>query len=26
VRLHNGTIELGDGDPGLVVTIRLPVG
>ena len=25
VRLHDGTIELGDGGPGLVVTIRLPV-
>jgi signal transduction histidine kinase len=26
VRLHNGTIELGDANPGLVVTIRLPMG
>jgi signal transduction histidine kinase len=25
VRLHNGTIELGDANPGLVVTIRLPM-
>jgi signal transduction histidine kinase len=25
-RLHHGTIELGDGNPGLVVTLRLPVG
>jgi len=25
VRLHHGTIELGDGNPGLVVTIRLPL-
>ncbi|CAN5297726.1 HAMP domain-containing sensor histidine kinase [soil metagenome] len=25
VRLHHGTIELGDNAPGLVVTIRLPV-
>ena len=24
-RLHHGTIELGDGKPGLVVTIRLPI-
>lgn len=24
-RLHNGTIELGDGSPGLVVTLRLPI-
>ena len=23
--LHHGTIELGDGNPGLVVTIRLPI-
>ena len=23
-RLHHGTLELGDGNPGLVVTIRLP--
>ena len=23
-RLHHGTLELGDGKPGLVVTIRLP--
>jgi signal transduction histidine kinase len=26
VRLHHGAIELGDAAPGLVVTIRLPVG
>ncbi|MEX0852133.1 MAG: HAMP domain-containing sensor histidine kinase [Bauldia sp.] len=26
VRLHHGTIELGDANPGLVVTIRLPIG
>jgi signal transduction histidine kinase len=25
VRLHHGVIELGDGNPGLVVTIRLPL-
>jgi signal transduction histidine kinase len=25
-RLHHGTIELGDGNPGLVVTLRLPIG
>jgi signal transduction histidine kinase len=25
-RLHHGTIELGDGKPGLVVTLRLPAG
>jgi signal transduction histidine kinase len=25
VRLHHGEIELGDGNPGLVVTIRLPL-
>jgi signal transduction histidine kinase len=25
VRLHHGTIELGDAAPGLVVTIRLPI-
>jgi signal transduction histidine kinase len=25
VRLHHGTLELGDGNPGLVVTIRLPI-
>jgi signal transduction histidine kinase len=25
VRLHHGTIELGDGNPGLVVTIRVPL-
>jgi signal transduction histidine kinase len=25
VRLHHGSIELGDGNPGLVVTIRLPL-
>jgi signal transduction histidine kinase len=25
VSLHHGTIELGDGNPGLVVTIRLPL-
>lgn len=25
VRLHNGTIELGDAEPGLVVTVRLPM-
>ncbi|MEO8669052.1 MAG: ATP-binding protein [Bauldia sp.] len=25
-RLHHGTIELGDGKPGLVVTLRLPTG
>ena len=24
-RLHHGTLELGDGNPGLVVTIRLPL-
>jgi signal transduction histidine kinase len=24
-RLHHGTIELGDGHPGLVVTLRLPI-
>jgi signal transduction histidine kinase len=24
-RLHHGTIELGDGNPGLVVTMRLPL-
>ena len=24
-RLHHGTVELGDGDPGLVVTLRLPI-
>jgi signal transduction histidine kinase len=24
-RLHHGTIELGDGQPGLVVTLRLPI-
>jgi signal transduction histidine kinase len=24
-RLHHGTIELGDGNPGLVVTLRLPI-
>lgn len=24
-RLHHGTIELGDGNPGLVVTMRLPI-
>jgi signal transduction histidine kinase len=24
-RLHDGTIELGDGSPGLVVTLRLPL-
>jgi signal transduction histidine kinase len=24
-RLHHGTISLGDGDPGLVVTLRLPL-
>ena len=24
-RLHHGTLELGDGKPGLVVTIRLPI-
>ena len=24
-RLHHGTLELGDGNPGLVVTIRLPI-
>lgn len=26
VRLHNGTIELGDAGPGLAVTLRLPAG
>jgi signal transduction histidine kinase len=25
VRLHHGTLELGDGSPGLVVTMRLPM-
>ncbi len=25
VRLHHGTLELGDGNPGLVVTMRLPI-
>ncbi len=25
VRLHHGTIELGDGNPGLVVTLKLPL-
>jgi signal transduction histidine kinase len=25
VAFHNGTIELADNDPGLVVTIRLPI-
>ncbi len=25
VRLHHGTIELGDGNPGLMVTLRLPI-
>ena len=24
-RLHHGTIELGDNQPGLIVTIRLPI-
>ena len=24
-RLHHGTLELGDGSPGFVVTLRLPV-
>jgi signal transduction histidine kinase len=26
VRLHHGTLDLGDGNPGLVVTLRLPLG
>jgi len=25
VRLHHGTLDLGDGNPGLVVTMRLPI-